>query len=276
MRRPNKTTFSRFLFLLCWVSVSIAAPRAESKPASYGYRVIHIYPHDPKAFTQGLIYLDGYLYESTGLNGHSSLRKVNLQTGAVLQKYDLPAQYFGEGLTNWKNTLIQLTWKAHTGFVYDLHSFRLLRAFHYQVEGWGLTQDGAHLILSDGSSTLRFLDPRTFQIVRRVDVTDGGIEVHDLNELEYIHGHIYANIWQTNLIAVISPADGQVLAWIDLSGLRPPGTRADSDAVLNGIAFDTAHNRLFVTGKLWPKLFQIRLVRKNSLLHRSPPSSRRP
>lgn len=264
MPRPHTAKFVRFFFLLCWISVSIAAPRAESKPASYGYRVIHIYPHDPKAFTQGLIYLDGYLYESTGLNGHSSLRKVNLQTGVVLQKYDLPAQYFGEGLANWKNTLIQLTWKAHTGFVYDLRTFHQLQAFHFDGEGWGLTQDGAHIIMSDGSSTLRFFDPQTFQVVRRVDVTDGGIEVHDLNELEYVHGHIYANVWQTNLIAVISPAAGHVLAWIDLSGLRPASTRANSDAVLNGIAFDAAHNRLFVTGKLWPKIFQIQLVRKQS------------
>lgn len=202
------------------------------------------------------------------MNGQSSLRKVDLQTGAVLQKYDLPEQYFGEGVTNWKNTLVQLTWKAHTGFVYDLHSFRLLRTFPFTGEGWGLTQDGAYLIMSDGSSALRFLDPQTFQVVKSVVVSDGGIEVHDLNELEYIHGHIYANIWQTNLIAIISPKDGDVLAWIDLSGLRPASVRSDSDAVLNGIAFDSIHNRLFVTGKLWPQLFEIQLVRE---LRRRPP-----
>lgn len=261
---------SKFLsgFLLACVALFVAPQSAESKAASYGYRVLHAYPHDPKAFTQGLIYLDGYLYESTGLNDHSSLRKVDLQTGAVLQRYDLPAQYFGEGLTNWKNTLIQLTWTTHIGFVYDRSNFRLLRTFQYEGEGWGLTQDGVHIIMSDGSSSLRFLDPKTFQIVKRIVVSDGGVEVHDLNELEYIHGHIYANIWQTNLIAVISPADGHVLAWIDLTGLRPASARGNSDAVLNGIAFDNAHNRLFVTGKLWPKLFEIQLIRKNSPPHK--------
>lgn len=267
MLRSHTVKFP-FSFLLLCVSISVGAPRAESRAASYGYRVLHIYPHDPKAFTQGLIYLNGYLYESTGLNRHSSLRKVNLQTGAVLQNYDLPAQYFGEGLTNWKNTLIQLTWKAHMGFVYDLRTFHRLRTFHFDGEGWGLTQDGVHLIMSDGSSSLRFLDPNTFQVVKSIVVSDGGVEVHDLNELEYIHGHIYANVWQTDLIAIISPQNGNVLAWIDLAGLRPASTRGDSDAVLNGIAFDSAHNRLFVTGKLWPKLFEIQLVRRAAPSHK--------
>ena len=255
----------RALCALVFLSTSVfAVAPAHGNAESYSYKVIRSHPHDPKAFTQGLIYLDGYLYESTGLNGHSSLRKLNLKTGAVLQEYDLPAQYFGEGLTNWKDTLIQLTWKAQTGFVYDRRTFRLLRAFHYTGEGWGLTRDGAHLILSDGSSKLRSLDPQTFDTVKSITVTDSGIEVHDLNELEYIHGRIYASVWQTNLIAIISPASGNVLAWIDLSGLRPASTRGDSDAVLNGIAFDAAHNRLFVTGKLWPKIFEIRLVQKST------------
>jgi glutaminyl-peptide cyclotransferase len=233
----------------------------QRKAATYDYRVIRAYPHDPKAFTQGLIYLDGYLYESTGLEGHSSLRRVDLQTGAVRQEYDLPSQYFGEGLASWKDTLIQLTWKAQTGFVYDRRTFRLLRTFHYMGEGWGLTQDGAHLILSDGSSKLRFMDPQTFETVKSITVMDSGVEVHDLNELEYIHGQIYANVWQTDLIAIISPASGNVLGWIDLSELRPANTRGNSDAVLNGIAFDAAHTRVFVTGKLWPKIFEIRLLR---------------
>lgn len=249
------------LFLLASIS-AFGAGRSEATAVSYSYHVIHAYPHDPKAFTQGLIYLNGYLYESTGLNGHSSLRKVNLHTGAVLQSYDLPSQYFGEGLTDWKNALIQLTWKAQTGFVYDRRTFRLLRTVHYMGEGWGLTQDGVHIILSDGSSSLRFLDPQTFEVVKTLAASDNGVEVHDLNELEYVHGRIFANIWQTDLIAVISPQNGDVLAWINLSGLRPASVRGNSDAVLNGIAFDAARNRLFVTGKLWPKLFEIELIRK--------------
>lgn len=236
--------------------------RAQKGPPTYGYRIVHTYPHDPRAFTQGLIYLGGYLYESTGLQGQSTLRKVDLPSGRVLQRRALSPDIFGEGLTNWKDTLVQLTWKAGTAFVYDRATFRLLRTFHYSGEGWGLTEDGADLILSDGSSVLRWLDPQSFQEVRRVTVTDGGVEVHDLNELEYIDGRIYANVWHTDLIAVISPASGQVRGWIDLSGLRPGSTTGDSDAVLNGIAFDAARHRLFVTGKLWPQLFEIQLERK--------------
>jgi glutaminyl-peptide cyclotransferase len=260
--RANKSKILLCL-LLAPIFISVAAFSAQNKPPTYGYRIVHAYPHDPKAFTQGLIYLNGYLYESTGLEGQSTLRKVDLQSGKVVQQHDLAANFFGEGLTNWRNTLVQLTWKAETGFVYDGASFHLLRTFHYTGEGWGLTQDGAHIIMSDGSSSLRFLDPQSFQEAKRIVVTDGGVEVHDLNELEYIHGQIYANIWQSDLIAIISPASGHVTRWIDLSGLRPASTKGDSDAVLNGIAFDAAHNRLFLTGKLWPKLFEIQLVRRN-------------
>ncbi|MGB7172756.1 MAG: glutaminyl-peptide cyclotransferase [Candidatus Acidiferrales bacterium] len=261
MIRSHRTKLPLWLLLIL-VFASSTVLKAQSKAPTYGYRIIHTYPHDPAAFTQGLIYLNGFLYESTGLNGKSSLRKVDLETGKVLQQHDLPQDLFGEGLTNWGNTLIQLTWKAHTGFVYDRASFSQLRTFRYQWEGWGLTQDGTNLILSDGSSTLHFLDPQSFREVRRIVVTDGGVEVHDLNELEYIHGEIYANIWQTDLIAIISPKDGHVAGWVDLTGLLPASERANSDAVLNGIAFDTTHNRLFGTGKLWPKLFEIRVTRK--------------
>jgi glutaminyl-peptide cyclotransferase len=256
--RPGK---SYLLSLLLICSVPAGPLSALKKPPSYGYRVLRAYPHDPHSFTQGLIYLDGHLYESTGLNGQSSLREVQLETGAVVQRRDLPTNTFGEGLTNWGNTLLQLTWKAHIGFVYDRDRFVLLRTFHYEGEGWGLTQDGSHLILSDGGSSLRFLDPQTFQEVKRIVVSDGGVEVHDLNELEYIRGQIYANVWQTDLIAIISPKNGHVLGWADLSGLRPPSVLANPDAVLNGIAFDSVRNRLFVTGKLWPKLFEIQLAR---------------
>jgi glutaminyl-peptide cyclotransferase len=228
--------------------------------AAQGYRVIHAYPHDPRAFTQGLVYVDGYLYESTGLNGRSTLRKVNLETGRVLKEARLPSQYFGEGLTNWGNSLIQLTWTSHVAFVYDRKSFRLLRTFRYPWEGWGLTQDGSHLILSDGSDTLYFLNPHTFAEARSIRVTYHGSPVNELNELEYIDGEIYANVWMTNKIVRISPANGNVLSSIDLTGILPDIWIRSPDAVLNGIAYDAAHNRLFVTGKLWPRLFQIRVI----------------
>ncbi|HTV07231.1 MAG TPA: glutaminyl-peptide cyclotransferase [Acidobacteriaceae bacterium] len=233
--------------------------------AASSYRVIHAYPHDPQAFTQGLVYVDGHLYESTGLNGQSTLREEDLETGRVIREISIPAQYFGEGLTNWGDTLIQLTWKAHLGFVYDRKTFQLLKTFHYPWEGWGLTQDGRDLILSDGSATLHFLNPKTFAEVRSIHVTDHGRPVNELNELEYIHGEIYANVWMTNEIVRISPVTGRVLGTIDLTGLLPAIEVRSQDAVLNGIAYDAAHNRLFVTGKLWPRLFQIEVVpgRKN-------------
>lgn len=239
--------------LLCLICTQFAG-------AADSYRVIHVYPHDDQAFTQGLIYLDGSLYESTGLNGQSSLRKVDLVTGKVLQEQTVPSQYFAEGLTNWGNTLIQLTWKAHVAFVYDRASFRLLKTLHYPWEGWGLTQDGKHLILSDGSETLHFLNPDDLSEVRKIRVTDHGSPVEQLNELEYIHGEIYANVWMTDKIARISPETGKVLGWIDLAGLLPAIELRSNDAVLNGIAYDAAHNRLFVTGKLWPRLFEIQVV----------------
>jgi glutamine cyclotransferase len=221
------------------------------------YQIVHVYPHDSQAFTQGLIYLEGHLYESTGLEGRSSLRMVDLATGRVLQKYDLPAEYFGEGLTDWGSNLIQLTWKAHKGFVYDRFSFSLVRTFPFPGEGWGLTHDALHLILSDGTPYLRFLNPKTFRETRRVRVTDeAGHPVENLNELEYVHGEIYANIWQTNEIVRISPQTGKVLGRIALSGIIDEQELEGSGAVLNGIAYDPAGDRLFVTGKLWPKLFE--------------------
>ncbi len=219
-----------------------------------------MYPHDPNALTQGLVYVDGHLYESTGLYGRSSLRMVDLYTGKVLQKYDLPPQYFGEGLTDWGGTLIQLTWKAHKAFVYDRFTFSLLRTLAYQGEGWGLTHDDAQVILSDGSSYLRFLDPKTFRETRRIHVVDdAGHGIENLNELEYVHGEIYANVWQTDMIVRISPRNGKVLGWIDLTGIIDKRELASPDAVLNGIAYDSATDRLFITGKLWPKLFEIRV-----------------
>jgi glutaminyl-peptide cyclotransferase len=264
LRMNNRTRFRssdairsalRFAFCtLITVSFVRVAPAAES------YRVIHTYPHDAQAFTQGLVYVDGYIYESTGLNGRSTLRKVDLETGRVLREVRLPSQYFGEGLTNWGNTLIQLTWTSHVAFVCDLKTFRLLRTLHYPWEGWGLTHDGRHLIASDGSATLRFLNPVTLAEVSSIRVTNQGAPVKELNELEYVHGEIYANVWMTNKIVCISPATGNVLNTIDLTGILPEIFIRGPDAVLNGIAYDSADNRLFITGKLWPRLFQIHLV----------------
>jgi len=240
--------------------VMVSAFFAHTAIAAERHLVLHDYPHDSSAFTQGLIYVNGYLYESTGLYGQSTLRKEDLETGQVLQEVSLPTQYFGEGLTNWGKTLVQLTWKAHLGFVYDRRTFQLLRTFHYPWEGWGLTQDGKNLILSDGTPTLHFLNPTTFEQVRALRVTDRGVPVNELNELEYIRGEIYANVWMTNKIVRISPRTGKVLGTIDLSGILSPIFRRGPDAVLNGIAYDAARNRLFVTGKLWPRLFQIQVV----------------
>lgn len=224
------------------------------------YRIVHTYPHDNSAFTQGLVMVDGVLYEGTGLNGRSSVRAVDLSTGRVIQSVRIPAKYFGEGLTDWGSNLIELTWMAHRGFVYDRFSLHMVRTFEYKGEGWGLTHDRRHLIMSDGTPVLRFLDPMTFRVVRTLSVSDGGRPVKDLNELEYIHDEIYANVWQTDRIARISPETGKVIAWIDLSGLLPADERTDGNAVLNGIAYDEKNDRLFVTGKLWPKLFEIKLV----------------
>ncbi len=245
--------------LLALAILSIAGCTASVCDAADTYQVVHVYPHDPNAFTQGLIYMDGHLYESTGRNGHSTLRMDDLETGRVLQSESLESKYFGEGLTEWGSTLIQLTWQDHIAFVYDRFSFRLQRTLPYRGEGWGLTQDGKNIILSDGSGTLRFLDPATFHEVRHIVVKDGGAEVTELNELEFVHGQIYANVWHTDRIARISPATGKVLGWIDLSGLLPESEKSDPEAVLNGIAFDAATDRLFVTGKLWPKLFEIKV-----------------
>jgi glutaminyl-peptide cyclotransferase len=246
----------RFALLALWVALAAAS----LAPAADTYRIVHTYPHDPRAFTQGLVYADGHLYESTGLNGRSSLRMVDLATGRVLQSVSVPAQYFAEGLTDWGSTLIQLTWQSHIAFVYDRFSFRLLRTLHFEGEGWGLTEDGRHLILSDGSARLKFLDPSTLEVVRQIQVTDQGNPVTQLNELEYVRGQIYANVWHSDRIARISPETGKVLGWIDLAGILPESERTDPEAVLNGIAYDAAHDRLFVTGKLWPKLFEIKVV----------------
>ncbi len=226
---------------------------------TFGYQVVRSYPHDRDAFTQGLIYRDGFFFEGTGLNGRSGIRKVKIETGEVLQTQPLDPEYFGEGITEWKGSLIQLTWRSEIAFVYDVATFRQTKTFRYEGEGWGLTHDRTRLIMSDGSAQLRFLDPATFHEHGRITVRDANGPVTDLNELEYVNGEVLANVWQTDRIARISPASGRVTGWIDLSGLLPAGERA-RDAVLNGIAHDAGSNRLFVTGKLWPRLFEIKLV----------------
>ena len=237
-------------------------PNGTTTPSmpTFTYKVVNTYPHDRAAFTQGLELDNGVLYENTGLNGQSTLRRVDLSSGKVLQSQALSSEYFGEGITVWKDQIIQLTWQSHLGFVYDKASFKLLKQFNYPTEGWGLTHDDAYLIMSDGTPVIHFLDPNTLQEVKKIEVRDARGPVVNLNELEYICGEIFANIWQTDRIARISPETGQVIGWIDLSGLLNAQDRVPPVDVLNGIAYDAAHDRLFVTGKLWPKLFEITLA----------------
>ena len=237
-------------------------PPVGSQAPVAGYTIKHVYPHDPHAFTQGIEYRDGVLYEGTGLNGQSTVRKVDLTTGKVLQQVSVPSEYFGEGITTWGETILQLTWQSQLGFIYDRTTFKQLRTFRYSGEGWGLTHNATQLIMSDGSASLRFLDPKTLMETRRLLVTDAGIIVRELNELEWVNGEIYANVWQTNFVARISPSSGRVLGWIDLSGLLSAEEQRAGADVLNGIAYDAAGRRLYVTGKLWPKLFEIGIVPK--------------
>ena len=247
------------ILLAAFVNMQADQPQPGDEPVPvYGYEIVNRYPHDMDAFTQGLIYRDGFLFESTGLNGRSTLRKVRLDTGAVVQRQDVPRRYFAEGLAERNGELYQLTWETGVGFVYDRATFKVLRRFSYRGEGWGLTHDGSRFILSDGTPTLRFHDSRTMAEVGRVRVTDQGRDVDDLNELEFVDGLVYANVWLTDRIAMIEPDSGRVAGWVDLTGLMPMPSRF-TNAVLNGIAYDPAGQRLFMTGKLWPTLFEIRL-----------------
>ena len=237
-----------------------AASQVPREIPVYTYRVVHEYPHDPRAFTQGLVIADTALLEGTGLRGQSTLRRVELETGKLLQVHELSAMHFGEGITVYGDKIIQLTWKANIGFVYDKQSFKLLRTFYFPNEGWGITHDGKRLIMSDGSASLHFWDPETFEEIGAVTVQANGRPVTSLNELEYIGGEIFANIWQSDIIARISPHTGEVLAWVDLRGILSAQDREQGVDVLNGIAYDPDGERLFVTGKQWPKLFEIELV----------------
>jgi glutamine cyclotransferase len=231
-------------------------------PVSLRYEIVNTYPHDRQAFTQGLVFEDGVLFEGTGLNGRSQLRKAELKTGNVLKQYKLPDEFFGEGITIFEGRVIQLTFRSNVGFVYDKDSFNLLREFHYPTEGWGLTHDDTHLIMTDGTPMLYFLNPQTFEQVNRKMVFDRDKPVWGLNELEYVEGIIYANVWPTERIVQIDPATCKVVGWIDMEGLLKPEDRNGKEDVLNGIAYDPAGGRLFVTGKFWSKLFEIKLVPK--------------
>jgi glutamine cyclotransferase len=255
MRRP-------FLIALLTL-LSACAPPARAATPVYGYEVVRTYPHDPNAFTEGLFLRDGFLYESTGLEGASSIRKIVLETGSVENERSIPSQFFGEGIIDWKDRLIELTWKNQVGFVYGIDDFETKGQFSYAGEGWALTRDDKRLIMSDGTSRLRFLDPETLKETGGITVTDEGKPVDQLNELEWVKGEILANIWQTDRIARIDPATGHVTGWIDLTGLLPVQDRDRAD-VLNGIAYDAKADRLIVTGKLWPRLYEIRLVPKKS------------
>jgi glutaminyl-peptide cyclotransferase len=268
--RRKISEFVKWMTVIAMLAASLGTTTPYAKSATapvpiYGYRVVHTYPHDKTSFTQGLIYQDGFLYESAGDYEKSNVRKVDLKTGKVLQQQKLTdPKMFGEGLTDWKDSLIQLTWQHGQGFVYDRKRLAFQQSFRYSGEGWGLTHDDKRLILSDGvaASGLRFFDPSTFLETGKVVVKDNGIPVAELNELELVDGEVFANIWKTNRIARINPATGAVTGWIDLRGLLKFGEVTSPDAVLNGIAYDAATKRLFVTGKLWPKLFEITLVPK--------------
>ncbi|MEX0300233.1 MAG: glutaminyl-peptide cyclotransferase [Kordiimonas sp.] len=243
--------------LLCFWLLGFGASAADSAIPEYGYEVVTAFPHDPDAFTQGLFFYKGYLYESTGRYGRSSLRKVDVESGRVIQFQALPSNRFGEGVTNFGDEIFGLTWRSGVGFVWELESFRLRRQFHYEGQGWGLTTDGSYLYMSDGTSEIRVLNPSSLEEVRRIPVQIEGQPVRYLNELEWVEGELFANVWQSDKIARINPATGEVMGWINLEGLSP--VRQGLDNVLNGIAYD-GKGRLFVTGKLWPKLYEIKLV----------------
>jgi glutamine cyclotransferase len=242
------------------LSAAGPAQQAQAPVPVYTYEVVHAWPHDRGAFTEGLLYLDGMLIESTGLNGSSTLRKVDLGTGRVLQEIRLSAEYFGEGTTVLDGRIYQLTWQSRTGFVYDLGTMKKEGEFSYEGEGWGLTTDGRSLIMSDGTNRIRFIDPVTFRVKRTISVFNQGQPLEMINELEFIKGEIFANVWQTQFVVRIDPASGRLLGLIDFTGLLPPQDYDEHTDVLNGIAYDASADRIFVTGKDWPKLFEVRLV----------------
>jgi len=262
LKTPTSFFFHRLaLGALAWSVGGFGV--AEAAIPVYVYMVRHAYPHDTQAFTQGLYIKDGVLFESTGLRGKSSIRRVQLETGRVLQKKEVPAEFFGEGIAAVGDDIVSLTWTSKVGFVYDARTFDVKRKWAYEGEGWGLTSNGKQVFMSDGSPVIRVLDPKTLAEVRRMQVSADGKPVANLNELEWVDGQIYANVWGSNVIARIDPANGNVVGWIDLTGLADPAWPGmGPDDVLNGIAWDAGRRRLFVTGKHWPKLFEIELVER--------------
>ena len=262
---PQFNSFSRMLLPMLAATVGIvavvvwASGRAAATTA-YDYRVVQVYPHDRAAYCQGLVYEDGVLYEGTGKYGESSLRQVELATGKVLRQVNLDRSIFGEGITVWRDSIIQLSWKENVAFIYDKQTFARTGQFRYTGEGWGITHDGRYWIVSDGTPTLRFFDPRTFQVARRVTVRDGAQRIRNLNELEYVAGEIWANVWYQDYLVRISPETGDVLGYLDLSRLWPRSQRPDGESVLNGIAYDTKTGHLLVTGKNWPQLYELELI----------------
>lgn len=254
------------LFILVFGSPLSPAPSYTAHAAEetdipvFGYEIVKTYPHDPNAFTQGLLIRDGILYEGTGLSGRSSLRKVDIETGKVLEEHKLPGIYFGEGIATDGKRIVQLTWRSHKGFVYDIKTFELLKEFNYPTEGWGITYDGRNFIMSDGSAMLYFLDPRSFKEIGRLEVYDRKGSVVKLNELEYVKGEIFANVWGEERVARIDPATGRVTGWVDLGGLLSAADKKKPVDVLNGIAYDDETGKFYVTGKLWPRLFEIKIV----------------
>ncbi len=254
-----------FSWISAWAGVTNNSNSKNSSEVlpTYIYEIVNSWPHDFTAFSQGLIFKNGTLYESTGQYGLSSLRIIDLKTGKIKKKVDVPKQYFAEGITILKERIFQLTWRSHKGFIYEPNTLQLLGEFSYEGEGWGLTDDGHSLIISDGTNILRFLNPDTFKIQKIIRVHINDMPLMNLNELEYIKGEIYANIWRTDIIARIDPDSGKTLGLIDLTGLLPVDKRKNKDAVLNGIAYDQAHDRLFVTGKMWPRIFEIHLKKRN-------------
>jgi glutamine cyclotransferase len=251
-----------FGLILLYFTVLVQAIGAWAAAPVMGYKVVAKFPHSTESYTEGFFYLNGLFYEGTGLEGHSAVLVTQPETGKVLQKLEIAPQYFGEGIVDWGPNLYEWTWQSHVGFVYDRFSMREVRQFTYDGEGWGMTRTVRQIITSDGTATLRFRDPATFKEVRHVVVKDGDRPVGQLNELEFIKGEIYANVWHSDRIARISPQDGHVIAWIDLTGLLPDDQRINAESVLNGIAYDAQHDRLFVTGKQWPTIFQIVLEKE--------------
>lgn len=241
------------------VLITIATMQCLAAPI-YSYKVVAKYPHSTESYTEGFFYLNGLFYESTGLEGHSAVMAIQPETGKPLQQLNLAPNLFGEGIVDWGPNLLGWTWQTHAGFIYDRFSFRVVGQFKYEGEGWGMTRTAKEIVTSDGTATLRFRNPANFKETHHIVVRDGKQLISQLNELEFVKGEIYANIWHSDRIARISPTDGRVLGWIDLTGLLPNDQRVNAESVLNGIAYDAKGDRLFVTGKQWPAVFEIKVV----------------